>query len=51
MALNNKAEGEADGEIASDLQYVPRAMGRMRQCVGAKRAGNKGGGRKWKNRQ
>ncbi len=32
----------------SDLQYVPRAMGRTRECVGAKRAGYKGGERKWK---
>lgn len=40
---------EAEGEIMSDLQYVPKATGTSRDSVGAKRAGYNGGGRKWKS--
>lgn len=31
----------------SDLEFVPRATDRTRECVEAKRAGDKGGGWKW----
>lgn len=44
MTLNKKADREAEGEIMSDVQYAPKAVGGRRECMGAKRAGYEGRG-------